>query len=155
MGNDASTQTLEQGMDLFSNVTDFLGGRIGGNKAASTAGDRAALLETDAAGDAHDLKRRSERDAAKFRGERERTRARGNAGWGGSGLDMSGSKALIRDADRLKDLQAEEDVLFDGERNAESRLRTARSQGNLLRIDEGLAPVRSTLSLGSKIYGRN
>jgi hypothetical protein len=152
MGNDASTQVLQQGMDLFGDVTDFLGGRTGGNKPAA---DRAALLETDAAGDAHDLKRRSEQDAAKLREERERTRSRSAAGWGGSGLAMTGSKALIRDADRLKDRQAEEDVLFEGEQDAESRLRTARSRANMLRIDESLAPVRSTLSLGSKIYGRN
>ncbi|OIQ49669.1 hypothetical protein BerOc1_01594 [Pseudodesulfovibrio hydrargyri] len=155
MGNQASTQVLQQGVDLFSDVTDFLGDRNSQKTAASNARDRAALIETDAAGAAHDTRRRAVQDAAGLRGERERVRSRGNAGWGGSGLAMSGSKALIRDAERLKDRQAEEDVLFKGEMNARSGLRSARSSANALRIDENVSPARSTLSMGSKIYGRN
>jgi hypothetical protein len=155
MGNNASTQVLQQGMDLFSDVTDFLGDRTGSSKAGPSAEDRAALIETDAAGEAHDLKRRSGQDAARLREEGERSRSRGAAGWGGSGLAMSGSKALIRDADRLKDRQAEEDVLFAGDQDARSRLRAARNQANMLRIGEKASPARSILSLGSKIYGRD
>ncbi|HKI82315.1 MAG TPA: hypothetical protein VKA04_11765 [Pseudodesulfovibrio sp.] len=155
MGNEASTQVLQQGVDLFSDFRDHLVKRTAGENAASSAGDRAALLETDAAGDAHDIRRRTEQDAVRLRKEREQVRSRGNAGWGGSGLAMSGSKALIRDAERLKDRQAEEDVLFEGEMHAQSGLRSARNQANMLRIGENRSPVRSTLSLGSKIYGRN
>lgn len=155
MGNEASTQVLQQGVDLFSDVTDFLGRRSGRQETDSSARDRAALIEADAAGAAHDTRRRSERDAAGLRDERERARSRGNAGWGGSNLAMTGSKALIRDAERLKDRQAEEDVLFEGEKDAESRLRAARSRANTLRMGDSVSAVRSTLSLGSKIYGRN
>jgi hypothetical protein len=155
MGNEASTQVLQQGVDLFGDVTDFLGDRNSRNAASSNAEDRAALIETDAAGAAHDARRRAEQDAAALRDERERSRSRGNAGWGGSGLAMSGSKALIRDADRFKDRQAEEDFLFEGEMNARSALRSARSRANMLRTGEGASPVRSILSMGSKIYGRN
>jgi hypothetical protein len=155
MGNEASTQVLQQGVDLFSDVTDFLGDRNSRKAAASNAKGRAALIETDAAGAAHETRRQAERDAAGLRDERERGRSRGNAGWGGSNLAMSGSKALIRDAERLKDRQAEEDVLFEGEMNARSGLRSARNRANMLRIDENVSPVRSTLSMGSKIYGRN
>jgi hypothetical protein len=155
MGNEASTQVLQQGVDLFSDVTDFLGDRNSRKAAASNAKGRAALIETDAAGAAHETRRQAERDAAGLRDEQERGRSRGNVGWGGSNLAMSGSKALIRDADRLKDRQAEEDVLFEGEMNARSGLRSARNRANMLRIDENVSPVRSTLSMGSKIYGRN
>ena len=155
MGNDASTQVLQQGVDLFGEVTDLLGRRTGVNNAAASAKDRAALLETDAAGDAHDARRQSAREAARLREEREQGRSRGNAGWGGSGLAMSGSKALIRDAQRLRDRQAEEDVLFEGEQNAESGLRSARHRADMLRIGGNASPGRSILSLGSKIYGRD
>jgi hypothetical protein len=155
MGNEASTQVLQQGVDLFSDVTDFLDDRDSRKAAASNAGDRAALIETDAASAAHDTRRRAVRDAAVLRDQHEQARSRSNAGWGGSNLAMTGSKALIRDAERLKDRQAEEDVLFEGEMNAESGLRSARNSANMLRIGENVSPARSTLSLGSKIYGRN
>jgi hypothetical protein len=155
MGNTASPQMLQQGQSLFNDVKDYLGDRQADKAAADNAEGRAALIETDAAGAAHDQRRRAAKDAAELREERERSRSRGNAGWGGSGLAMSGSKALIRDANRLKDRQDEEDVLFEGEMNAKSGLRSARNQANMLRINEGASPVRSTLSLGSKIYGRN
>ncbi|WP_319582947.1 hypothetical protein [uncultured Pseudodesulfovibrio sp.] len=155
MGNDASTQVLQQGVDLFSDVTDFLGQRTGTRRTSPSAEDRAVLLETDAAGAAHDVRRQSARDAARLREDRERERSRGNAGWGGSGLDMSGSRAIIRDAERLQDRQDEEDVLFEGEQDARTGLRSARNRANMLRIGETGSAERSILSLGSKVYGRN
>ncbi|MGE4422553.1 MAG: hypothetical protein AB7D39_09665 [Pseudodesulfovibrio sp.] len=155
MGNEASPQVLQQGMNLFGKVKDELGDQITRKEAASNARDRAALIETDAAGAAHDTRRRAVQDAAGLREDRERSRSMGAARWGGSGLAMSGSKALIRDADRLKDRQAEEDVLFEGEMNAGAGLRSARNSANMLRIGEDASPARSTLSMGSKIYGRD
>ncbi|WP_338668555.1 hypothetical protein [Pseudodesulfovibrio methanolicus] len=150
MGNTASPQILEQGISLFDGFTDYLGGHKD-----DQADTRAGLIETDAAGAAHETRRRAEKDAGELREDRERSRSRETARWGGSNLAMSGSKALIRDADRLKDRQAEEDVLFEGEMNARSGLRSARNQANMLRIGEKASPARSILSLGSKIYGRD
>jgi len=150
MGNTASPQNLEQGISLLDGLTGYLGGQKD-----NQADARAGLIETDAAGTAHDTRRRAETDAAVLREDRERARSKENTRWAGSNLAMSGSKALIRDADRLKDRQAEEDVLFEGEMNARSGLRSARNQANMLRIGEKTSPARSILSLGSKIYGRD
>jgi hypothetical protein len=59
----------------------------------------------------------------------------------------------VRDARSIKDMQEEEDVLFEGQQSADSILRQARSRANMLRINSGSSPERSTLSLGSSIYG--
>ncbi|EGB15160.1 hypothetical protein DND132_1954 [Pseudodesulfovibrio mercurii] len=155
MGNTASPQMFQQGLSLFDDVTDFLGERNSEKGASDRAEARAGLIETDAAGTAHDLRRRAEQDAARLREDREHSRSLDNARWGGSGLAMSGSTALVRDANRLKDRQDEEDVLVEGERNARSALNSARNQANMLRINEGGSADRSILSLGSKIYGRS
>lgn len=154
MGNTTSPQTLQQGVSLFNDVTDFLGARTAGQSPAN-AEERARLIETDAEGEARDIRRRAEQDAARLREDQEHARAGNNAEWGGSGLAMSGSKALIRDADRLKGRQDEEDILFDGEKDARSRLRSANNRANMLRIGGDASPRRSILSLGSKIYGRD
>jgi len=155
MGNNGSAQLFQQGLDLFSQVKDSVDGQRRERREDSDVKGRAALLETDAAGEARDIRRQAEQDAGRLRGERERSRSLGKARWGGSNLAMSGSKALIRDANRLKDRQDEEDALFEGEMKADSRRRAARNQANMLRIDNGVSPVRSTLSLGSRIYGRD
>jgi len=158
MGTNASTQsmqTLQQGLDLFKDVTDFLGDRTAEKSGNSEAENRAALIETDAAGEAQDLRRRAEQDADEIRETREQARGAAGARWGGSNLAMSGSKALIRDAKRLQDRQEEEDALFEGEMNARSRLHAANKQANMMRIADGGSPSRSILSQGSKIYGRN
>jgi hypothetical protein len=155
MGNNGSVQMFQQGLDLFNDVKNSLGGQRKESRNEAGVKGRAALLETDASGEAHDIRRQAEQDAERLRDERERSRSMGRARWGGSNLAMSGSKALIRDANRLKDRQDEEDVLFEGELKADSRRRAARNQANMLRIDNGVSPVRSTLSLGSRIYGRD
>lgn len=155
MGNSASSAMLQQGLDLFDDVKSRLENRNSSTAAADAAEGQAKLIETDAAGEAHDIRRKAVQDASALREEREQARGASHADWGGSGLAMSGSKALIRDADRLKDRQDEEDVLFEGEQTAQSRLRAARNQANMLRINGGGTADRSTLSLGSKIYGRD
>ena len=66
---------------------------------------------------------------------------------------MSGSKAVIRDAKNVKDMQEEDDVLYQGKQNAEAILRQARNRANMLRINSGSSPERSILSLGSSVYG--
>ena len=149
MGNTADFDVLRQGQGLFDDVRDYLG-----RGAGKSADGRAGLIETDAKGEARELKRRAAQEAAGLREDRARERGANNARWGGSGLAMSGSKALIRDADRLRDRQDEEDALFEGEMAAKARLRTARDRADSLRGSGGVPPVRSILSLGSKIYGR-
>ena len=158
MGTNASPQSmqsLQQGLDLFKDVTDFLGERSSEKSGESEAKSRAALIETDAAGEAGDVRRQARRDADEIRESGEKVRGAAGSRWGGSNLAMSGSKALIRDAGRLKDRQEEEDALFEGEMNARSRLRAGNNQANMLRIANGGSSSRSILSQGSKIYGRS
>ncbi|WP_316899227.1 hypothetical protein [Pseudodesulfovibrio indicus] len=156
MGTNASFQPaalLQEGLTLFEDASNTFNRISGGSSGNAEA--QARLLETDAGADAQDIRRRSVKDAAALREDREKDRAARNTRWGGSNLAMSGSKRLVRDAGRIKDRQDEEDTLFEGEMNARSALRDARTRANLLRINGGGSGNRSTLSLGSSIYGRD
>ncbi|AMK10346.1 hypothetical protein AWY79_04045 [Pseudodesulfovibrio indicus] len=146
---------LQQGLDLFDDVSGAFGDLSDNGRSSGIAEAKARLLETDAEGDAKDIRRRAVKDAAELREEREKGRAGRNTRWGGSNLAMSGSKALVRDAGRIKDTEDEEDTLFEGEMNAQSALRDARTRANMLRINGGGTGDRSILSLGSSIYGRD
>lgn len=114
---------------------------------------QARLIETDARGDAMEAQRKAKKDAERLRDEREANRSRETANWGGANLQMSGSKKLVRDASVLQDKQDEDDVLYEGQRDANAILRQGRNRANMLRINNGGSPNRSTLSMGSKIYG--
>lgn len=158
MGTGASSQPmamLQEGLSLFEDMSDTFNRVSGGGGASAEAEARARLLETDAGGDAHDIRRRAVKDAAELREEREKGRAARNTRWGGSNLAMSGSKLLVRDAGRVKDLHDEGDALFEGEQDARAVLRDGRTRANMLRINGGGSGDRSILSLGSSIYGRD
>ncbi len=148
--SDQATQAISQGMDMIEDLT----GRMSRDRdEADAARGQARLLETDARGEAHDAQRRAAMEARRLRRENERDRSAERARWGGSNLDMSGSKTLVRDARRLQDRQEEDDVLFEGQQSAESILGSARNRANMLRINSGASANRSILSLGSSIYG--
>ena len=114
---------------------------------------RSRMLEIDARGNALDIQRQTERDAKNVRSTQEGARAKRNTGWGKSNLAMSGSKKLVKESSRIKDHQTEEDILFEGQMDADEMLSEGRHKANMLRISGGATPVRSTLSLGSRIYG--
>lgn len=139
---------IEQGMDF---VKDF------SSMVSSTESDsgttQADLLETDAKSDAWEAQRAALKEAREVRDENEQERSREHAEWGGSNLAMSGSKALVRNAKATQDMQEEEDILYEGQRTSDSILSQARNRANLLRISNGSSAKRSTLSMGSSIYG--
>lgn len=148
-----STQALNMVQDGLGLVQDFqkmVGKPSSGNNSTE---EQAKLMEVDAKRKAWETERHAAGDAEDLRSERERGRSRRAAGWGGSNIAMSGSKALVRDADRIKDRQDEEDVLFEGAADADSALQNGRNSANMLRINSGVSPNRSILSMGSKIYG--
>lgn len=158
MGIGASFQPMammQEGLNLFEDMSNTFNRVSGGGSASAEAEAQARLLETDARADAHDIRRRAVKDAAELREEREKGRAARNTRWGGSNLAMSGSKLLVRDAGRIKDLHDEGDALFEGEQAAQAALREGRARANMLRINGGGSGDRSTLSLGSSIYGRD
>ena len=150
MGTDSqqAVQAISQGVDMFKDLQ-----RKTGKGRSDTGSDQARLLETDARGDAGEARRRAEKAARRMRAKNERERSGERADWGGSNLEMSGSKAAIRDAKRVKDMQEEDDVLYEGRQSADAILRQARNRANMLRINSGSSPDRSILSLGSSIYG--
>ena len=139
-------QTINQGMGMIEEFSD----RMKQDRSGSV---EAGLLETDARADAREAQRRAAKEARRVRAENERERSGERAHWGGSNLAMSGSKAIVRDAKNIKDMQEEEDVLFEGQQSADAILRQARNRANMLRINSGSSPERSILSLGSSIYG--
>lgn len=156
MGMDKNTTgMLQQGVDLVGDIMSFTSGTGDGSSAyANEAHQRGLLSETEAKGEAQDIQRTAKKDANQLRSLRENVRSKRTTNWGGSNLAMSGSKKLVRDGHRTKDNQAEDDVLFEGQMEADKVMQNSRHKANLLRINSGAAPVRSTLSLGSSIYTR-
>ncbi len=148
------TEAIQRGFNLagdFMNLVDEAGSSR--SFAAAAAEEKAKMLEIDARGNALDARQRANEDARLVRSDAEELRARQNADWGQSGLAMSGSKKLVRETGRIKDHQTEEDVLFKGRMESEETINQGRHKANLLRIGNKAAPVRSSLSLGSGIYG--
>lgn len=139
-------------MDKQFGLIQDIAGDITQNQ-SNPADDQAKMMETEARSNAWNVQQGAKKDAGELRAKREMGRAHSTAGWGGSNLAMSGSKKLIRNSQRLKDRQAEEDVLFQGQADADAILADGRQKGNMLRINSGSSPNRSTLSMGSKIYG--
>lgn len=156
MGIDQQTAgILQQGVDLAGDIMGLANRPMDGSSAMAWEADaRARLAETDAKGDALDVQRKTKKEARAIRAEGERMRSKRNASWGGSNLAMSGSRKLVADGSRIKDRQAEDDMLFEGQMDANRILNEGRHRGNLFRINGEGAPERSTLSLGSKIYSR-
>ena len=155
MGMDQkSIGMLQQGLGFVENfVSQVNGTNEQGGMLETAANEQGGMLEIDAKGKALDAQGRARKNAKDVRSQQEGIRARRNTGWGKSNLAMSGSKKLVRDGGRIKDHQAEEDILFEGQVDADEILNDGRHRANMLRIDGGATPMRSTLSLGSKIYG--
>lgn len=139
-------QAIDQGVDLFKDIREM-------TSSQSSDNEQARLLETDAKADAREAQRDAVKEARQTHSENEHTRSAEQAAWGASNLKLSGSKSLIRDAKSIQDKQEEDDILYEGQRNADSILRQARNRANLLRINSGSSANRSTLSMGSSIYG--
>lgn len=153
MGMDQQVSSMmDQGLTLFEDIAGFTSGQDKRPVQNPEAEARAGLMETDARGEARDALRRGRQAASDLRDDRERERAGQTARWGRSGLAMSGSKRLVRDASRTRDRQAEEELLDQGETESREALNRGRHKANLFRIDHGASPRRTTLSLGSNIY---
>ncbi|BCS88866.1 hypothetical protein [Pseudodesulfovibrio sediminis] len=148
--NQQTAQMFQQGLGFVQDLQEMSGGMTT-DKAKASA--QAGLVEVQARSDAWDSQQDAAGKAQEIREAREQERGKENTSWGGANLTMSGSKKLIRDARRIKDRQAEEDALFDGDLEAETLLEQGQQRANALRINSGGAPERSILSLGSKIYG--
>lgn len=153
MGIDQGTVgMLQQGVNMVGDIVNPTGGNA--SVYAGEADQRGLLSEAETKGDALDARRMAQKEARAQRDLRENIRSKRTMEWGGSNLAMSGSKQLVKQGQRTKDIQAEEDILFEGQMKADSILAAGRNKANLLRINGGDAPKRSTLSLGSKIYSR-
>ena len=150
--NESFMGDMEKGLGMFQRIQSSLGGGPEKPNYAKQADEQARMMEIDARDDALDILRKAERTASIVRDDRERNRANSAARWGGSNIAMSGSAQLVRDSQRIKDRQEEEDVLFEGEAQAMSSFRKKRRQADLFRIQNDASPRRTTLSMGSKIY---
>ncbi|NDV18233.1 hypothetical protein GO013_02215 [Pseudodesulfovibrio sp. JC047] len=147
-----SAQTLnmvQNGLNTFQDVTRMMDTSASNNPNEEFA----KLKETEAKRQAWETRQQGKKEAQVLRRNRESTRSRHTANWGGANLAMSGSKKLLQDANRLQDRQDEDDLLFQGENNAMSILQDGRHGANMTRIQNGDSPKRSMLSMGSKIYG--
>lgn len=160
--NQEAAGMLQQGTRLADSLYDLLAKSVGGQD-ASAAEETARMQEFEAGKQAADILADTDDTADALRDEREAARATKNTAWGASGLEMSGSKKLLRETARISDDQDEEDVRARGEREAREALDQGRATGNMTRINGSATPIGSTatgsalslgstLSLGSKIY---
>lgn len=152
--NNQNPQLVEQGFNLFEDVLGYALPEENnrGTDYANDFEERAMMMELDAEGRAAAQERDASREARDTREFLEKERAKSNATWGQSGLAMSGSKELVRDAQHHNDLQDEKDVIFQGQQEARATRDKGMREANTYRINQGIAPNRSTLSMGSSIY---
>lgn len=150
--NQQAVQGLQQGLNLFGDVMELANGGQSDSGYSAASEEQALMMELDAKEQAMAQGRATRKTARKTREEREQGRATQNARWGQSGVAMSGSKALIRDASLHQDTQEEEDILFEGDMAQRGILEKGNRDANMFRINQGGAPKRSTLSMGSSIY---
>jgi len=156
--NQSAAGLFQPGTDLAGSMYQLLTGTGAGPGKSAQAEEAARLQEFEASAKAHDILRSTDSDADALRADREVRRASKNAEWGASGLAMSGSKQLLREAARIKDGQDEEDIRAEGAEAARDALNRGRAAGNRTRINgsvpiSGAAdPLGSILSRGSKIY---
>lgn len=153
MGMDhQSTLTMQDGVNLFDNITRMTNGPAAQTANPTEADARAGLMELDARDEAADRQRLARKEAAGLRETEERLRAKAAAQGGQSGLAMSGSRQLVRDSERIQDQLDEDELLTQGLLEGQKTLNRGRHKANLLRIRGNTTPNRSTLSLGSNIY---
>jgi hypothetical protein len=144
---------LRQGTDLAGTLLGLLSGSgLGTGVSTDEASAQADLQELDARAEAADILDATDAQADALRDTREQARAERNTDWGTSGLAMSGSKQLVREAARTKDDLDEEALRDQGDEQARDALDRGRAAGNLIRINGGAGTLATTLSLGSSIY---
>lgn len=135
-------------------VQEFLGetGDLNQTRPTTPYEDQAALMETEALGQARQEERETRERARSIREDREQNRAQHNTRWGQSGVAMSGSRQLVQDARKTADREKEEDMRFAGSQQEKDIISKGRLRANMHRIKHGGSARRSTLSLGSNIY---
>jgi hypothetical protein len=150
---DAQTMgTLQQGIDLVGDFVSLANEPGNDNPYGPEAEAGARLAEQDAREEAWDRKQAARDEAADYRESAEKDRSGRRAEWGRSNLALSGSRQLVDRADRLKDRQEEDDILFQGDQDVRSALDRGRRRADMLRINNNADRTGTTLSLGSKLY---
>ncbi|WP_147819735.1 hypothetical protein [Salidesulfovibrio onnuriiensis] len=121
--------------------------------AEEAAENQALLQEEQAKGEAAESLLQSRREISRYRKEAAQRRAATRAEWGGAGLANSGSVALGQAADAVQDRLDADDMRFNAQQQAQGILSRGRAKANATRIGGGADIKKSTLSLGSGIYG--
>ena len=158
MGMDQqSIGNIQQGLNLAGDVMNMFNAPSSpldetSDDYTTAAEERAKMTELNARERALAEKRRAKNTAESVHSSQEMERSKRNANWGRSGVTMSGSKELVRESRETKDQQAEDDALFEGEMNARQIMDKGQRDANLFRINNGVTPGQSTLSLGSTLY---
>lgn len=152
--NNISAGNLQKGFNMADNLFNMFSNSKTGTS-VDLSGDfeeQATMMDLDARERAMEEKRAARKQARAIRDEQEKGRSQRTAEWGRSGLAMSGSHKLVSEARRTESKEAEDDVLFQGDMHADRIMAKGMRDSNLFRINNGQAPKRTTLSLGSKLY---
>lgn len=151
-----STVDIQNGFNMVGDLIGIIDSTKSGTTIDNSGAneERAKMKELDAREQAMAEKRQARNTARGMHEENEQGRSARNAEWGGSGLAMGGSAELVRDGRKLKDKQAEDDILFEGDAQARKAMDNGMRSANLFRIETGIAPAKSTLSLGSTLYNK-
>lgn len=152
--NNKNSASIQEGFKMIGNLTDMFSGKSPGTEIDSSGDheEMAQMAEFDARERALAEEKLAEKKAEDVHVKQEQDRSKRNTEWGQSGLAMSGSKELVRESRQLKDRQDEEDELFEGDMETRETMDKGMREANLFRISRGIAPTRSTLSLGSEPY---
>lgn len=148
-------------MDVFNDILNMTTGiikqSIAQNSAAEeverTAEAEADLMEEQSVAKASKEMGRARKEISQTRKDLARQRSARRANWGGAGLTRSGSVLLQETADAVQDHLTEDGMRFGAQSNVDSILSEGRAAANAKRKSAGVARKKSTLSLGSKIYG--
>lgn len=116
------------------------------------AKSKALLREQNAKNEATEAMLHAKAEVSRFRKDAAAKRSARRANWGGAGLANSGSVALNQTADAIQDRLDTQDMRFQAQQGVDRILSKGREAGNELRSSYGKVN-KSTLSLGSKIYG--
>lgn len=154
MGSNFNAKDIQKGFDTAGDLFNMFDNSKPGTD-VDYSGDydeKATMMELDARERAVQEKQRANKTAKAIRAEQEGKRSQMNTEWGRSGLAASGSRELVKEGRRIEGKEMENDMLFEGDRRADTIMDKGLRDTNLFRINTGQTPRRTTLSLGSKLY---
>ncbi len=147
-----SSRGLAKGIELLTDVMEFAG--LEEKVRTERAGEydeNARMMELDALAEASEHRWKAADEARQEHEELEEERAKSRTEWGQSDVVLSGSRQMVLEGQRERDLRNEANQSSRDDIKEREILDKGLREANKYRIGKGRSP-KSTLSLGSTIY---